>query len=108
MDVGPIDLEKAKANLHVFDAIGFVESFDESLRLFNEIFGIESSAAAPTENVSPAGSEIPEWLTDMLRERCSHDLELYEYAQRLYRAKVAALELLATEDRETTPPSLRG
>jgi hypothetical protein len=108
MDVGPIDLEKAKANLHVFDAIGFVESFDESLRLFNKIFGIESSAVAPTENVSPEGSVVPEWLVDLLQERCSYDIELYEYAQRLYRGKVAALELLATDDRESTPPSLRG
>ena len=107
LDVGPIDLEQAKANLHVFDSIGFVESFDESLRLFNKFFGIESDAAAPTENVSPEGSDLPEWLVGLHRERCALDLELYEYAQRIIRSKVAALELLTTDDRENPPPSLR-
>lgn len=107
-DIGQIDLEQAKANLHVFDYLGFVESFDESLRLFDRIFGIESGAAAPTENVSPEGSVLPDWLIDLLRERCTYDLELYDYAQRLYRGKVAALELLAAEHPESAPPSLRG
>lgn len=107
LDIGPIDLEQAKANLHMFDSIGFVETFDESLRLFDKIFGIETGTAAPTENVSPEGSPLPDWLVELLKERCAYDLELYEYAQRLYLGKVAALELLETDNRDTPPPVFR-
>lgn len=105
--IDEINLEQAKGNLHMFDFVGFVERFDESLGLFNRIFDIDSSAPAPVENAGPPGQPLPDWLTDRIRERARFDLELYDYARRLYRGKVAALEILDSNDREQPPPSLR-
>jgi hypothetical protein len=107
LDIDATDLEQAKANLHYFDFLGFVEDYDRSLRLFNRLFGIESEPPVPEVNVSPdPPSELATSALKALRARGRFDLELYEYADRLYRAKLAALELLDSGDPDTPPPSI--
>lgn len=107
LDIDATDLEQAKANLHYFEFLGFVEDYEGSLRLFNRLFGIESSAPAPQVNVSPHPPlELPAPVLEALRDRGRFDLELYDYADRLYRAKLAALELLDSGDPDTPPPSI--
>ena len=106
-DIDATNLEQAKANLHYFEYLGFVEDYERSLRLFNRLFGIESWAPAPKVNVNPDPSpELPAPVLELLQTRARFDLELYEYADRLYRAKLAALELLDSGDPDTPPPSI--
>ena len=105
LEIDATNLEQAKANLHHFEYLGFVEDYDRSLRLFNRLFGIDSSSPVPEINVSPhTPTDLPAQVLELLRTRSRFDLDLYEYAQRLYRAKLAALELLDSED-PTTPPA---
>ena len=107
LDIDATNLEQAKANLHYFEFLGFVEDFDRSLQLFNRMFDIESSAPAPEINASPdPPAELPAPILEALRARSRFDLELYEYAHRLYRAKLAGLELLDSGDPDTPPPSI--
>jgi hypothetical protein len=106
-DIDGTDLEQAKANLHFFESIGFVEDFARSLGLFNRLFNIETNRPAPAVNVSPdPPPTLPDPVLAVLRERSRFDRELYEYAQRLFRAKLAALELLDSDDPERPPPSI--
>ena len=107
LDIDAIDLEQAKANLHYFEFLGFVEDYEGSLRLFNRLFDIESAAPAPKVNINPEPApDLPEPVLDALRDRGRFDVELYAYADRLYRAKLAALELLDSGDPDTPPPSI--
>jgi hypothetical protein len=41
-----------------------------------------------------------------VRERCRLDLELVEYARRIYVAKRAALDMIAAGDPEILPPTI--
>lgn len=107
LDIDAVDLEQAKANLHFFEFLGFVEDYDRSLRLFNRLFGIESRSSAPAVNVGPdPAPRLPEPVLEALRSRSRFDLELYEYADRLYRAKLAALELLDSGNPDVPPPTI--
>lgn len=107
LDIDETNLEQAKANLHYFEFLGFVEDFEGSLRLFNRLFDIESPSPAPKVNVNPDPAPVlPDLVLEALQDRGRFDLELYAYADRLYRAKLAALELLDLGDPDTPPPSI--
>jgi hypothetical protein len=105
--IGREHLERAKANLHCFDVIGFVDRFPEALSLFNRTFGLGDVPQPPRLNVSPGPAvSLDDATRDLLLERSQLDQELCAYAARLARAKVAALELLERGDPETPPPSV--
>jgi hypothetical protein len=105
--LGREHLELAKANLHCFDVLGFVERFPEALALFDRTFGLGEVPPPPRLNVSPGPPAVLDDATrDLLVERSTLDRELCAYAARLVQAKVAAHELLATGDPETAPPSV--
>lgn len=105
--LGREHLERAKANLHCFDVVGFVDRFPEALALFNRTFGLGEVPPPPRLNVSPGAPPVLDRATrDLLVARSGLDRELCDYAARLLRAKVAALELLASGDPETAPPSV--
>ena len=99
-------LEMAKANLHHFDFIGFVEEYEAALSLFDRVYGIACSASAVRMNASPAASNVSDALIENLRHRCRFDVELIEYAKRLNIAKVTALEMLDGDDLEKMPPTI--
>lgn len=106
-DINATDLEQAKANLHYFEFIGFVEDYPRSLQLFNRLFAVEANGPVPEVNVSPdPPPTLPDQVLEALRTRSRFDRELYEYAERLYRAKLAALEMLDSGDPNRPPPSI--
>ena len=99
-------LEMAKANLHHFDFVGFVEDYPESLALFDRIYGIAGPSSVPRLNASPEAPDVPAAVVDRIRERCQLDQALVEYARRLYVAKLAALDMLEAGDPERLPPTI--
>ena len=106
LDINEMHLEKAKANLHYFDFIGFVDQFELSINLFNRIYSIGNNEKLPWLNATPEKNRIPDHLISDLRERCKYDLKLIVYAQDLFKAKLAALEMIDSRDSEKAPKVL--
>jgi hypothetical protein len=104
--VSRVHLEMAKANLHAFDFVGFVDDYPESLRLFDRIYGVAAGAATPELNATPYRPRLAPEVRELLAERCALDRELLDYARRLFRAKRAALEMIDAGDPALAPPSL--
>jgi hypothetical protein len=102
----PAHLEMAQANLHHFDFIGLVDDYERSLALFDRTFGVPVRSPAPRLNASPEAADAPVELAERVRERCRLDLQLVEYARRLYLAKLAALEMIEAGDPEILPPTI--
>ena len=100
------DLENAKANLHFFDFIGLVDEYETSLKLFNRIYGINSNSTPPKLNVNPETPDVPAEVLKQIRERCTYDIELLEYAQILFKAKQAAFEMIDAGDPSIPPKSI--
>jgi hypothetical protein len=105
-DINVSHLQMAQANLHYFDFIGFVEDFEESIELFKHVYGIENKAIIPELNKNPEKVNVPEDLIDQLKHHCRYDIELIEYARRLYIAKKAALEMDNVGDKKIPPPTI--
>jgi hypothetical protein len=102
----PVHLEMAKANLHHFDFVGFVDDYAGALALFDRIYGVPGQPAMQHLNASPEPMDVPAEVADRVRERCRLDLELVEYARRIYVAKRAALDMIAAGDPEILPPTI--
>jgi len=104
----PLHLEMAKANLHHFDFVGFVDDFEAALALFDRVYGVVGRTTVPRLNASPEPLDVPAEVAERVRERCHLDRELVDYARRLYLAKLAALDMLDAGDPEVLPPALAG
>jgi hypothetical protein len=105
-EIGPQHLQRAVANLHRFDVFGFVDDYPAAFRLFNRVYGIADDGPPPHLNVSPQPIAMAPELAALVRERCALDLALLDYARRLFRAKVAAIEMIDAGDPALPPPSL--
>jgi hypothetical protein len=106
LDINEMHLEKAKANLHFFDFIGFVDQYKLSINLFNKIYSVKGNDEFPWLNATQNTVAIPDSLTLALQERCKYDIELVGYAETLFKAKLAAWEMIASEDPEKGPSIL--
>jgi len=85
-------LAAAKHNLAAFDFVGICEEFELSARLLCRELGWRSPAAMPHENRTSSENrlgEIDRQTMEILRERNQLDLELYEYAVQLFKAREA-------------------
>ena len=79
------DLILAKKNLSQFAVIGFVETFNESLRKFARIFRWENIRYVSKRiNASrPSQTDLPNRTINLVKEYNTLDLELYEFAKEL-------------------------
>lgn len=99
-------LEMAKANLHHFDFVGFVDDYEGALALFDRVYGVVGRTSVYRLNASPEPRAVPAEVVERVRERCHLDRELVAYARRLYVAKRAALDMLEAGDPERLPPTV--
>lgn len=80
-------LEAAKKQLRGFAAIGLVERFEESVGSFNKLFGWRLPVPGKTEGKNhfrPLLSKEPQHIIAAVEEHQRWDLELYDYAVRLF------------------------
>ena len=79
------DLVLAKRNLSQFTAVGFVETFNESLREFARLFQWENIRYVSKRiNASrPSQTDLPNRTINVIKEYNTLDLELYEFAKEL-------------------------
>jgi hypothetical protein len=86
-------LEEAKANLSErFSVVGISERFEESLLLVAHAFGWRALPLYANRNVTknrPGLDQIDEAILATVRERCTFDLALYEYATKLFEEQLA-------------------
>lgn len=84
-------LQVAKRNLREsFSVVGLFEHFDETLLLLQRTFGWQNLYYV-RENVSPgrpSSDELPVATVDLIAEHNRLDLQLYEYARRLFEEQV--------------------
>lgn len=92
-------LAVAKHNLAAFDFVGICEQFAESTSLLCRETGWKAPPEIPHENRS-GRAQPPERLEyetqQMLRQRTRLDLELYEYAVKLFRSRCGGQKLSQT------------
>lgn len=93
--VGPEELEKAKARLHLFSAILLTEKWEESLKLMNHVFGwkeldYKKYRGGSREDTS-AQQELSPGTFELLKQRNVLDMQLYEYAVHLHNYQVSSL-----------------
>jgi Sulfotransferase family len=97
-DVMPIDkaedrffsVELAKERLEQFTFFGLQEKFQESLDIFSYQFGIDPVVDPPTINTSSAQrqlSTVPQQIREKLLQLNKLDIELYEFAQKLFKER---------------------
>jgi len=103
LELNEMHLEMAKANLHAFDFIGFVDRYELSIKLFNRIYSIKETEKLPWLNATTDELEIPEDLALVVQERGKYDIA---YAQNLFRAKLAAFEMIDSQNPEVAPPTI--
>ena len=80
------DLEIAKQNLKNCTFIGLTEQFDTSVELFCKVFSLPYTYKKPlkkykAKNIVPIDPSIIQYLND----KSHYDIELYEYAQKLFK-----------------------
>lgn len=87
-------LAAAKHNLAAFDFVGICEQFGNSVRLLCQQAGWHVPPKIPHENRSREAQlqDLDDTTEQMLRERNRLDLELYDYAIGLFRARRDAIE----------------
>ena len=87
-------LSAAKHNLAAFDFVGICEQFEDSVHLLCREVGWQLPPEIPHENRS-GHAQLPESLDDeteqMLRQCNRLDLQLYDYAAGLFRARCEAV-----------------
>jgi hypothetical protein len=97
-EVSPMDelpanaLGRAKANLREFEFVGITERFNESIVLMQHVLGLPS-AVYERQHVSkgrPSAEQVPENQRRLITETNSLDMELYEFACRLFDERVRA------------------
>lgn len=90
---GVLDVDKAKHNLlHEFKSFGILERFDESVMLMNSMFGWNSRAYVKTNvnTTRPQKHNISPSIIAKIDEIHAMDRELYEFALKLFDARLAA------------------
>ncbi len=107
----PLSLELAKERLETFDVIGLVEEFEQSLELLAYTFGFPPILEVPYVNVDPQRAsrqaEVKQNILDYIAETNREEMELYEYAQKLFRERVKRMRAeQAQEKRKTIPENL--
>ncbi len=89
----PDMLASAKKNLELFDFVGLVERFDESLSLLRSHFPEFGDYALPTESEN-RGMTVDGLASDAARDRLEKmlmdDIELYEHGKALFEKNTAA------------------
>lgn len=100
-ECGPDMLEAAKRNLRdAFAVVGLTERFDETLLLLREAFGWRRLFYA-RQNVSakrPEKEELPSSTLDAILQINALDVQLYQYAQRLFEEQVGQYGASFAED----------
>lgn len=91
--VGPDELEKAKARLHLFSAILLTERWEESVKLMNHVFcwkelDYTNYRKGSREDTSAQQELSPETF-ELLKKRNTLDMQLYEYAVHLHNYQVS-------------------
>ncbi|MBM7691248.1 hypothetical protein JOC77_000653 [Peribacillus deserti] len=87
------DLEKAKERLKKFAMVGITEKFNESLFLLQKTFDWKDILYRK-ENITmnrPSRDEIPTDVINLIKQYNSLDIELYEFAKKLYQEKLHSL-----------------
>jgi len=87
-------LQEAKDNLAKIDYIGLSEEFDLSVRLAERMFDWDlgeplSLNTKPKKDKAPVSDEVLATVTEI----CQLDIELYAYAQKLFREKLKTYHL---------------
>ncbi|MEN9405891.1 MAG: hypothetical protein RLZ12_175 [Bacillota bacterium] len=105
---GTEDLELAKKILeHHFDVFGITERFYESLLLMKKVLGWELNIAEYKDfekNVNPNRpllKEVPQATIDQIKEYNQLDIELYDFALKLFEKRIANADLTKLENKET-------
>lgn len=78
----------AKARLEKFWFVGIMEDFDDSVASLCFSLGWPEPAKTPRRNVAPSSEDqvpVTEREREIIVEKGSADLEIYEYARRLYK-----------------------
>ena len=76
-------LESAKANLHRFDFVLFLDNFQEDMQILCELIGIEFDRnALPHLNTTVKETNISPELIAIIKKNQDLDIELYEYAKK--------------------------
>jgi hypothetical protein len=86
-------LEAAKQNLSEhFSIVGLTERFDESLALCKIVFGwkVRQYSSFNVTRSRPSKSNISSTTRDLIAERYRFDVELYDFATRLFNAALTA------------------
>ena len=109
------DLESAKRNLEQLDLIGLVERMTESVLSLLWVLGCSPTSMRPLpfENTLQSRltiDDLDEATLRLLIDRCSLDLELYDFASQLFRSRLAQqLPLIAAWlSEESDDPLLSG
>ena len=84
--------ETAKENLRYFSVVGLSERFEESLALMKLRFGwkLQRYSSFNVTRTRPRKADIPQSTLDLIAERNSFDISLYECAANLFQADVNA------------------
>ncbi len=102
-ECGPAMLEAAKRNLRdAFAVVGLTERFDETLLLLREAFGWQRLFYA-RQNVSarrPEKEDLPSSTLDAILRVNALDVQLYQYAQRLFEEQIDRRGVTFAEDLE--------
>lgn len=90
-------LERAKANLAQFAAVGLTDRFDEFYALLANRLGLPMRiyVAAKVNAKRPRFDEIPEATRVELEQRSQLDRELYRFAENLFQQQLARIDLAA-------------
>lgn len=92
------DLEKAKEHLHQYYTVaGLTEMFDESIFLMKKYLGwkeIDYTSSNVTAN-RPKQGEFPTGTIELIKEKNRLDFDLYDYAKRLLRENMQALDYMS-------------
>lgn len=87
-------LTLARKHLQEFLFVGVKERFDTSIRLLNDALGWPPDHGYETLNVSDrptSRSDVSPGVLDLIVDRNTLDIELYDYAQRLFDERVARM-----------------
>lgn len=82
-------LARAKQNLADFAAIGLVERFDESVMLFKKRLGWKMPFYVPKNVTRGVHADLTMEAREIIRDRNSLDLELYQFARQIFQEHVS-------------------
>lgn len=78
------DLERAKENIATFAMVGFVETYDEDLARFADLFGWKSLAyTRHRTGQRPPKSAVPSRIIEIIKEYTKFDQELVDFAKEM-------------------------